>query len=501
MEAIWIVYILFIIIGIAFIIVFSLFFRPQKTTTLINANTLQSAYDNGDGTLDVEFVTQPFAVQINQPGVTYSAATFSNSLNVIDSFLTRVIGNTFSSTSPITITSLQVVADYMSTDTSISPRQVAIYDMLTRQQIVSATVSRDDPIIDGFFTHALPADQQPTLLLDRIYAIVALATPTDFYARNLNAVQSSNIVQLRERADVVSNELFLPSPEQFIQTNPNNLQFASFQYVQLVVNQFAFQVDARSQNASFPKNYIYNLNVQVSPRTVALEPGISTSNAENNNMLNNTIGNLILSPEVVGVANGLDVGTLEPLQWYAVFLITSTTQGMPPAGILSKNRQMPSMLPLGYESSKRVGWARTNSTLDFLPTGQQGNGTRRETFYLDPLPALPVQIFQPTQIDNETYVTIPIPLISPTCSSVVFKMRVQNFFNGQPVTIKLRELDAQFDVVQVVANQFAATILTVEVPITDYYAPHRIQMALSMSSGAINIVEVDMEVQSFFDDL
>ncbi len=501
MKALWILYIVYIIIGVALLILFVLFFRPQKTTTLVNANTLQSAYNNGNGNLDVEFTTKPFAVRMTQQGVHYNAATFSNSGAVIDSFLTRVVGNSFSSTQPITITSLQVVYDYMSADVSLAPRQIAIYDLETRQQVVSGTVSLTDPVVDGFFTHAIPNDQQPTLILDRHYAIVALIATNDFYARGRSVVQSSNVVVLRERTDVTSDTLFLPNADQFGNENAGNLQFASFQYVKEVVNQLAFQVDVRSQNASFPKNYVYNLNVQVNANTVALEPGICMSDAENNNMLNNTIGNLILSPEVVGVANGLDIGTLEASQWYAVFLITSTVQGMPPAGLLSKNRQMPSVLPTGYESSKRVGWARTDDTLAFLPMMQQGNGTRRQTFYVEPLPILGIRSFTPVQIDEEQYFQLSLPLVSPTCSSVVLNLQVENYRNSQPVTVRIREPNAQFDVVKVIANLFTVTMLTVEVPITDFNAPHKLEMALSMLNTAINPVEVTVQVQSFFDDL
>lgn len=501
MEVVYILYIVFIIVCVAMIIVFALFFRPQKTTTLINANTLQNAYDNGDGGLNVEFATKPFAVMIDRQGVTYSAATFSDSGVGIDSFVSRVLGNSFTTTQPVTITSLQVVADYMSQDLSLAPRQVAIYDMVTQQLVVAGSVSIDDPVVDGFYTHALPVSQQPTLVLDNLYAIVALVAPEDTYPRGQSVVQSSDVVRLRQRADVISNTLILPDQDQFVADDPANLQFASFQYSQFVIGQTAFQVDVRSQNASFPLNYIYNLNVQVNPNTVALEPGVCTSDAQNNNMLNNTTGNLILSPEVVGVANGLDVGTLQPLQWYAVYLITSTVQGLPPAGLLSENRQMPSVLPLGYESSKRVGWARTANTMEFLPTVQQGNGTRRQTFYQEPLPVQAILIFQPAQIDAIEYTTIQLPLVSPTCSSILLTLEVQNYFNGQPVSVMLREPNAFSDLVRVVANQFALTLLTVEVPITDFYAPHQLQMALSMPSVALNTVEVTVRVQSFFDDL
>lgn len=483
------------------IVMLTLFFRPQKTTTVINANTMQNAYNNGNGSLDVAVVTKPFAVTRFQSGVIYNAATFSTSGASIDSFVSRVVGNSFSVSQPFVITHVQIVADFLSRTGDNPQRDVVIYDLATSTPLLTAVVGLSDPVVENFYTHAVPFEDRVTLEVNRMYAIVSLITPRDFYARDNNIMQSAVGVQLHKRVDVPGSTLLLPTESQFVEENDENLQFASFQFLNTVVNQPGFQVDVRSQNATYPLNYVYNLNVQVESTNVQLEPGLCTSDAQNNNMINDTIGNLILSPDVVGVPNGLDIGSVEPEQWYAVHLITSTVQGKPPAAILSKNRQMPSLFPVGYESSKRVGWARTKLDANaFWPMVQQGNGARRLTIYKQPLPLLSVRTFTVYEMLNVVYVPLLLTLVSPTCSSAILTFVVSNF-NDTPLNIFLRDFNATTDLVQVVANPSSDSQLSVEVPTNDFYLPYRLQMAVSANTFIANDVTIAIHVQSFFDDL
>lgn len=504
MEAIWILYIVFILVGVAMLVFLSLFFRPLKTTNYVNANTLHSAYANGDGTLNVEGATKPFAVTMNQDSIDVNAATFSE-VFAIDSFLNRIVANTFTVMSPSKVTNLQIVADFLHLDSTDTSRMVAIYDMTTSEQITSAQVSITDPVIHGFYTHPLDVNHQVTLEMNRLYAVVAQVHPKDFYARGASYFQSAPVVQFRKRAEIPNEtNMMLPPLENFQNENPNNIQFASFQYVNLVVSQTIFEVDSRSQNATFPLNYIYNLNVQVGEFIVQLEPGVCISDAQNNNMLNNTIGNLVLSPEVTGVPNGLDIGTVKPNQWYAVFLITSKEQGLPPAGLLSENIQMPSFLPIGYDSSKRTGWARTtpeNTASRFWPTVQQGNGTRRQTVYRQPWPEQRYINFTVSQIEAVQYSDVPLTLVSPTCSSVVLQLTVTNFGNETLLEIYIREFGSTTNVTQAVATGFNESTLFVEFPISNIFSPHRMQIALGGMTFVANDVGVAIQVVSFFDDV
>ena len=504
MEVIWILYILFIVVGIAMLVFLSLFFRPSKTTNYVNANTLQSAYNNGDGTLNVEGPTKPFAVTLNQDSIDINAATFSDASAPIDAFLDLVVANTFTLTDPSKITNLQIIADFFYQDPADPSRTVAIYDMITREQLVSAQVTLEDPVIDGFYTHAIPIDQQVTLEMNHLYAVVAEVHRRDYVSRNVSFVQTPPILTLHKRALIAGTTITLPASDDFKgEEDPNNLQFGSFQFVNLVLSQTTFQVDSRSQNASFPVNYIYNLNVQVGESIVQIEPGVCISDAQNNNMLNNTIGNLVLSPEVIGVPNGLDTGVAKANQWYAVFLITSTTQGLPPAGLLSENRQMPSFLPIGYESTKRVGWARTtpNEASRFFPTIQQGNGTRRQTVYRQPFPEQAALDFSVQDIETVRYRTVPLTFVSPTCTSVVLQITIANFGNASPLELLFREFGSTTNVTQAVATPYNESIVYVEFPISNVYSPHRMQLAVAGMTFVANNAIVTINVVSFFDDL
>lgn len=70
-------------------------------------------------------------------------------------------------------------------------------------------------------------------------------------------------------------------------------------------------------------------------------------------------------------ANGLDTGTLAANSWYAVFVIWN---GATPAGLISLNAYSPTM-PSGYTHKRRVGWIRTDTTINKYPLSfiQRGN--------------------------------------------------------------------------------------------------------------------------------
>lgn len=62
-------------------------------------------------------------------------------------------------------------------------------------------------------------------------------------------------------------------------------------------------------------------------------------------------------------ANTLDIGILSASTWYAVHI---ATDGVTPIGLLSLSENTPA-LPTGYTFSARVGWIRTDSTVNKFP--------------------------------------------------------------------------------------------------------------------------------------
>lgn len=507
MKSLWILYILFVLFAIAFLMIALLTLRPYQKTTLTNTNTLQNAYLSGDGSLAVEYVTNPFSVNARQRGRTFQAATFSAVSDVAPVFSNFVVGNDFTVSQPCEITGLQIVFDFLSQTTITRARQVAVYNKDTQVMIANAEVGVDDPVIAGFYTQLLVSPVE--LKVGVKYGIFAVLDPSDRFARDMEFTQSSNLVSILNRSATLTNTMQIP-PNSDIVPTAHSIQFASFQFVVASPIQSVWDVDVRSTYATFPINYIYNCNVQVKQDYVEIEPGLCISDAQNNNMLNNTIGNLKLQPTVVGQPNGLDVGVSEINQWYAVYLITSTVQGKPPAGLLSKNRQQPSFMPVGYESSRRIGWARTSDFVSdenkaitrYLPTIQQGNGVRRQTVYKEPWPLTFARTFAATEIRNATFSTMMLDFVTPTCTSMVLQLVVDNTANTATVDITFREPGAFFGFLTVVAAASSVSISTVELPILSFYSPHRLDLGLANTQYEIaSSVDVKLYVQSFFDNV
>jgi len=504
MQLTWILYILYVIFAIVFVVMMAIFLRPYETTFVTNENTLQNAYDLGDGSLSVEFAVKPFAIVAEQVGIIYNAVTFSNSGNMLESDINRSVANTFMFSNPAKVTSLQIIADYMS-KTSGRARRVVLYNMETQENLIDFEVGLDDPVIDGFYTHALKPQDQVELEVNVVYVLVSAIQSRDLYSRNLQFVQPVPNLTLIASAQLPSSGPVIPPPESF-QPSPNNMQFASFQFTASNLTQNVFQVDSRSQNPSFPLNYVYNLNVQVDKTQVFLEPGICVNDAQTSNMINNTVGNLTIVPNLVGVPNGLDQGSLEPNQWYAVFLITSPTNGLPPAGLLSKNRQMPSVLPVSYELSKRVGWARSDDLgIGFLETKQQGNGTRRLNFYTVPYPILFDSIISASELNSGSGSVhdIQLSFASPTSTSCVLIFVIQNLNNTAAIDINVRAFGSvQFDdTFTAYANPEDITRLTFQIPVTDIYFPHRLTFSLKAIGFAVNDIVCQLLIESYFEDI
>lgn len=72
----------------------------------------------------------------------------------------------------------------------------------------------------------------------------------------------------------------------------------------------------------------------------------------------------------VGVANGLDAGSLVTNQWYSVWVIWN---GGATAGLLSASDVAPT-LPSGYSLKARVGWMKTDGTANKYPLSMRQQG-------------------------------------------------------------------------------------------------------------------------------
>lgn len=106
-------------------------------------------------------------------------------------------------------------------------------------------------------------------------------------------------------------------------------------------------------------------NVNISADEIAVE-----SAANEYKTLRNV--NLTISGAASGIANGLDTGELAINTWYSVWVIFN---GMTTAGLLSLSPTSP-IMPSGYTHKARVGWIRTDGSVNKLPLAYKQAGKR-----------------------------------------------------------------------------------------------------------------------------
>ena len=91
-------------------------------------------------------------------------------------------------------------------------------------------------------------------------------------------------------------------------------------------------------------------------------------------------------------ANGLDTGTLSISTWYAVWVIWN---GTTTAGLISLSATAPTM-PSGYAHKARVGWVRTDGTVNKYPLAFVQRGRRVQYALSGALTAYPQMFFGTT---------------------------------------------------------------------------------------------------------
>lgn len=79
-------------------------------------------------------------------------------------------------------------------------------------------------------------------------------------------------------------------------------------------------------------------------------------------------------------ANGLDQGSLANSTWYAVFIIGDSAGYKETAAILTTSSTQP-LVPIEYDTIRRIGWVKTNGSAEFLEFQMRGEGKERTVFW------------------------------------------------------------------------------------------------------------------------
>jgi hypothetical protein len=114
-------------------------------------------------------------------------------------------------------------------------------------------------------------------------------------------------------------------------------------------------------------------------------------------------------------AGGLDTGTIADSTFYAVWAIGDSFNNNPGSIILSLSSVVP-QYPMGYNTSRRIGYILTDSMAHILNFWQYGNGGSRDMYY-------DVGIAAPTTAGSTTYAPIALGAsVPPITAEVMMKV-------------------------------------------------------------------------------
>lgn len=146
-----------------------------------------------------------------------------------------------------------------------------------------------------------------------------------------------------------------------------------------------------------PSLYAFGLqNTFYSNNQLLIYPGQARSQ-NNQDDITISVGTIV-NVGVNGV-NGLDVGTVSASTWYSVYVIYDSTLTKPAACLLSAQQKITGspftspILPGGYSNYRRIGWALTDSSANFIPfdmsyNDESGNNCYRYYQWRTPIKVL-----------------------------------------------------------------------------------------------------------------
>lgn len=497
--------IIFIVLAIVFIILAIIFLRRRQTVNQTVENNLQNNYDLGDGKVNVVLTIKPFAIMSTRRGPVKNMAFYTNSDNNVFPLSNFVISNSFQLNTIIRIVSLQILADYLGPG---GARTVSIWNLDTRTLLVQGTVSFKDPIVNGYYVHALSPNEYVRLnsSINGVfvnYAVCSLIVGfQDRYAQNVPDMPTAQEIRVTGYATNVNTVIELPN---VFQPSIDNTAFGAFGFDAEPRNLPLFMVDTKNGFGTFPPNYINGLTIRSRSNAVEMNAngGLALDSSQMFNMVSLGVGTLIIVPTNSGVPNGLDNGNLIADEWYTVYLINSTSQGLPSAGLMSRNQIDPDLKTssglLGYDTSRQIGFVRSNSAGNgLLESIQTGNGQRRQTFYVTPVETFQ-KVFTVADMSNKLFYRLTLGYIPPLGTSCILRIRSLNP-NSAAVYLNIRSLGTTV-VPFTISIPVGDAVQDLQIAIPPTPLPHAMQIALSLEYSVGDSVTIGIDIVSFFTDV
>lgn len=410
--------VLAILISIALLTLTIVFSVVPKTTTIpptqpiqntifaIPSGINQSYFNTPSGTFQLA-QSKPFVVNSRRDGPTKNSFLFSK-MPFAKITTPASIGFTFYVYQEQVVVSLQCVDQYF----LLGERQVGIFEVGRRMELVNATVSKTtDALVQGLRTHAMLYQEQIHLFPGILYACVAQVFPGDYRSLdNTNSALFTNDVSFVGTCSIASTVLTLPNsfPSNPYQTSPfPGFQLRAATPVKVIPT---FLVD--TQSASMPLNYIADLNLEITSTSLRLLPGACASQ--------NGVYNVdIFEPQFLSNFAGV---TFQPSTWYAVYATNKPEQPI----LISPNFPEPKLTQSEIETMffRRVGFAQTMADpTQFVACVQSGPETRRTMTFTNP-----EYFAQSLELKDGAVFPLPLDMVAPTANSCT--LEVELFFDN-----------------------------------------------------------------------
>lgn len=237
-----------------------------------------------------------------------------------------------------------------------------------------------------------------------------------------------------------------------------------------------------SQIQQLPFLYVNGLNVSVASNTTLT---IATGQCrDSTNETDFTVASTLTVNAAVNGVNGLDTGTFAASTIYAVYVIGDSTLISDPACLMSLSATAP-VLPSGYDSFRRVGWAVSDGSIHFRTIYQIGTTSARICFYDTPVAVLTAG----AQIT--TFLAIDLSAVVPTVNGIPVLLNSSFTPNTAGNSASLRPTGSS------VAANVAPVILTGVVAAQ----PQKFPTFRTLAKVAANKAEIDYVVTQNTDSL
>lgn len=379
----WVLLLCCLILVVAVVTLSVLTYAKHNKTTQYLSPSFADLFQQMGNTDNIALVDpKPFRITSDQV-VTPSKDAFvventSSDTQVASVF--SLLGFAFTCSTPVTITSFQIMARSVFLTTHIA-RNIALFERNSQTMLGMSVVDPAISPIDTsglFYTSFL--DQPISLQTNVEYVLVAQSVPIDLLllpsAQRGTAFTSP--IQFVSGAETIDSSV-MAFPSLF---PANTSLFASFQFrLTSVAATTVFGVEtANGGFASSPFQYLngYIASVPGSGSFVLVQAGAASDSMQNVSIVLNEPIKILANQSGI---NGLDVGELIADMWYYLYVISSDQSALPTACILSRGRVAPQQMPANYVYFRRIGSVRASSPTTFHSMQQENLGRRRTTFW------------------------------------------------------------------------------------------------------------------------